>query len=60
MIVGARDARELRKTIKTAITFTIFNISLSNFRYIIDVYNIVVSNEHESTRMHVNLAALIG
>ena len=32
MHVGARDVRALRKTIKTAITFTILNISLSNFR----------------------------
>ena len=30
--VGARDARALRKTIKTAINFTILNISLSNLR----------------------------
>ena len=31
--VGARDAGAFRKTIKTAITFTILNISLSNLRY---------------------------
>ena len=33
MHVGANDARALRKTIKTAKTFTIMNISLSNLRY---------------------------
>ena len=33
MHVGARDARALRKTIETAITFTILNISLSNLRF---------------------------
>ena len=33
MHVGAHDARALRKTIKTAITFTMLNISLSNLRY---------------------------
>ena len=33
MNVGAGDARALRKTIITAITFTILNICLSNLRY---------------------------
>ena len=33
MHVDTPDAHALRKTIKTAITFTILNISLSNLRY---------------------------
>ena len=48
MHVGARDARELRNSIKTAITFPFFNIFLSNLRY-----NLLLSYLHESTCMHV-------
>ena len=33
MHVGERDACALKKTITTAITFTILNISLSNLKY---------------------------
>ena len=60
--MSTRDARELRKTIKTAITFTNFNISTSNLRYRYTDFNvannIVLSNSHESKHMHANLALI--